>query len=209
MQEEGERSRENHAINDSAVDGEPISILLMGCEKFTSSKLKTRNHLSAQHAVDRQRASTANRYSKGHEHQRHRVLDATAFSRSRRKKKAMAPSGSKTSRTPINTARPKATGRTKKPSTMHTTVDSSITSAKTPMGTGIPLLIAPVGYLRFRPLAAMPSERMLRPMHKKGHRQDRNEEKETHKYRRFEKSSPLPAPPCHHSKLIQPASGRT
>jgi hypothetical protein len=45
---------------------EPISILLMRCEKFTSSKLTTRNHLPAQHAVDRQRAGAAD-----HDRQRH------------------------------------------------------------------------------------------------------------------------------------------
>ena len=65
-QEEGERSREKNAINESAVDGEPISTLLMGYEKFSSSKLKTRNRLSAQHAVDRQRAGATN-----HDRQRH------------------------------------------------------------------------------------------------------------------------------------------
>jgi len=67
MQEaHGERTRGKNAINDSTVDGEPISTVLLRCEKLSSSELKTRNRLPAQHTVDRQCAGAADRQGQCH-----------------------------------------------------------------------------------------------------------------------------------------------
>ncbi len=107
--------------------------------------------LPAQQDIHRQRAGAADRYCQGHEHQRHRVLDTAPFSRCRGKKKAMLPVAQIVANA-INTARPKATGRTKKPSAMHTTVDSSMTNAKTPIGTGMPYLSRQLVTCAFGPL---------------------------------------------------------
>jgi hypothetical protein len=125
--------------------------------------------LAREQAIDRQRSRAAEHQRDGHQKKREGILDAAALARTLGEKKAVAPVAQKQCEGD-KTRQAERRGPHKKAQSERHDGEQLDHQGEHAEGNRNMIFVPPVGDLRFRPLAAVPAERVLRPVHKKSQR---------------------------------------